>query len=90
MANPNYVSNVELGGESQQVAQSNELRFTSGARVQNKETIEQDISRFLGHEGKMAAIEFICRMRTVPSWLCGGWGMAFGHAVIARMAPVAS
>lgn len=80
--------------EEQQLARksthiTHEEHAIGSGDVQNKDTIEQDISRLLGHEGKSAALELIfveCVVPDfylVPRWICGGWGVAFGHAAVA-------
>lgn len=95
---PRFVSNVELGGSGEDVHKrlAVDSQFVQHAEhaigagdVQNKATIEQDISKLLGHEGKLPAVELVfveCvtpDFYIIPRWLCGGWGLAFGHAAIA-------
>lgn len=61
--------------------------------VANKASIDEEISKFLGHEGRLPAFEFIFVENIQPSffflpkWLCGGWGPAFGHAALAFTRP---
>lgn len=56
--------------------------------VQNKNEIEDDVTQFLGHKAP-PAIEFIFveavqpEVYLLPRIICGGWGVAFGHAAIA-------
>ncbi|KAL1523693.1 hypothetical protein AB1Y20_018624 [Prymnesium parvum] len=61
--------------------------------VRNKATIDAEVSTFLGHGGELAAVEFVFVENVlpdfflVPRWLCGGWGVGFGHAAVAYRRP---
>ena len=57
--------------------------------VQNKYSMDEELSNFLGHGGKPPAVEFIFVENVqpsfflVPKWLFGGFGPALGHAAVA-------
>ena len=57
--------------------------------VQNKDQMDEQVSRFLGHNGTPAAVEWIFVENVQPSffflphWFFGGFGPALGHAAVA-------
>lgn len=56
--------------------------------VQNKATIDVEISRFLGLGDALPAFEYVFveevkpEFSFLPQWLLGGWGLSFGHSAL--------
>ena len=56
--------------------------------LQNKLEIEDEVSAFLGHSTPPAVeVIFVESVQPdiylVPRWICGGWGISFGHLAVA-------